>query len=1050
MRFKRARRDLDGSGVVARVEALEARTLLAAFMYGELPMLDGSVLRPAGVGDDGYIWGEYDGGFFLMLGYRETPFDQHGAAGFSGFGLSASPLEGGERIVDVDAAFDNPFDGGDYTLHALVADDAAGTNPALLSLGPAVPARRIELSGLPEVGAPAGSIFGAVRGVATNNRGDVVIERTRTDGGGTVASTWLYRAGVLYYVFDGSPIGINDADTIVSNGPDGHVWTWSSGVGAVDLGEFVATGFSNSFDHALDTSFVFGYDPHDPGQIMLARRPTTYPPGQGPPGSPTVPGPISLHRLGGPAGALSIRPTSFDIAISGSYVDGTGRTRGFTTDFIDFSSGTPTTTFSEINGTILNPPAGFDASDVEYLWSEFGTTTEGVFPNQTHTSENQFYIGRRGPDGAGFLLQNARVGEVYLSDFVSATNHNNSSADRTLDFTVFNVPYGADYQIALIGPGGDDVMVVRGVSDGRLHHVFTDGATALPDGVYTYELRVLVGGVVVHTDDPLTVTIDTVPPVFLSAAPTTASVTYTYDPVTSEEGTENFRFYRIIEDASTPPGLVSSTLFTAEDVLTFRPPASVLGTPITLTVRAQDLAGNFTDQVITFTVSGVAAYFPEGFVGETIDEFLAVVNPNGFDVSYRVNAWYEGTDFTAVVGEGTIAANSRGGVTVSKKETWWQSPVFSGRAYALEIISEAPLITSISHYDFGSATSETFTDRLSTSWILPAGRVGPLVRDFLVWYNPAAESAGVTVEFFAEDGTLLRTSSTLTGPYRRGGLDVDAMGLPEGAYTAVITADRAIVASLTQYLTEGHPEGPAAFMALGIPDGGATAAALPLVLAEPTAALRIYNPAGGPAEATMTFTFTDEAGATVTHVMVLGAGLTGTLVVGDVAGLTPGARYAVAYTSDAPVAVVAVQRAHGDLVATPLVDLGAAGERFAFADGFMNHERAGIDVFETVSIYNPSIVDPVEVTVTVRFSDGFTLSTALQVAAARSAFFDLHAWQDLLDQGAEFGRFFYGIEISADAPVLAGMWHFDLTLGGDTPAGGFAVLGGLVAAGPPV
>lgn len=1044
MRLERAHRVLARSGDAACAEALEPRTLLAAFMYTELPMLGGSGLRPAGVGDDGYIWGEYDGGFFLMLGYREAPFDQHDPMGFPGFGLAASPLEAGERIIDADVSLVSRLEGGDYTLNALVADDAAGTNPALLLLGPDVPPRRIELSGLPEFGAPAGSVFGPVRGVATNNDGDVVIERTRTDGAGTVASTWLYREGALHYVFDGSPIGINDADTIVSNGPDGHVWTWSSGVGVVDLGGFVATGFSNTPDHALGDSFVFGYDPLTPGQMMLARRPTAYPPGQGPPGAPTTPGPISLHTVGGPAGAVSVRPTFFDIAISGSYVDGTGRTHGFTTGVLDYTSGAPTTTFSDINGTILNAPAGFDAGDIEYLWSEFGTTTEGVYPDQTHTSENQVYIGRRGPDGAGFLLQNARAGKVYLSDFVSATNHNNSSPQRTLDFTLVGVPYGADYQIALIGPGGEDVMVISGVSDGRGGHVLTDGVTTLPDGVYTYELRVLVGGAVVYTEGPRTVTIDTVPPVFTSTAPTSASMKYAYDPATTDEGTENFGFYRIIEHASTPPGLYASALFSASDLLLFHPPASALGTPITLTVRAEDRAGNFADQVITFTVHGFGAFFPEGFVGETIDEFLAVVNPHEFHVNYRVTAWYEGLDGSTQVGEFSIAPSSRGGMTVSKKETWWQSPVFPGRPYALEIISEAPLITSISHYDFGSATSETFTDRLSTSWILPAGRVGPSVRDFIVWYNPGAESANVTVDFFAADGTLVWTSHVATDAYKRGGLDVDAIGLPEGGYTAVVTADRAIVASLTQYLTGEHPEGPAAFMALGVPDGGATAAALPLVLAEPTAALRIYNPAGGVPEATITLTFTDEAGSAVTHVMTLGAGLAGTLTIGEVAGLAPGARYAVAYTSDAPVAVVAVQRAHEDLVATPLIDLGAAGETFFFADGFMDHERAGIDVFETVSIYNPGAVDPVEVTVTVRFADGFALSTVLQVAAARPVFLDLHGWQDLLDQGADFGRFFYGIEISADAPILAGMWHFDLTLSGETPAGGFAVLGGPV------
>src|SRR5690606_15213667 len=124
------------------------------------------------------------------------------------------------------------------------------------------------------------------------------------------------------------------------------------------------------------------------------------------------------------------------------------------------------------------------------------------------------------------------------------------------------------------------------------------------------------------------------------------------------------------------PGASTTTLYSAGDTFYFRPPASALGTPITVTFRAYDLAGNFADQVVTFTVDGFAAWFPEGFTGENIDEFLALINPHGLDVNYRVNVWYENFTHTTLAGEGAIAANSRGGVVVSTKDNWNAGPVF--------------------------------------------------------------------------------------------------------------------------------------------------------------------------------------------------------------------------------------------------------------------------------------------------------------------------------------------------------------------------------------
>src|SRR5690606_16556224 len=126
-------------------------------------------------------------------------------------------------------------------------------------------------------------------------------------------------------------------------------------------------------------------------------------------------------------------------------------------------------------------------------------------------------------------------------------------------------------------------------------------------------------------------------------------------------------------------------------------------------------------------------YFAEGFSGPGVDEFIPIVNPNGFAVQYQVFAHYETGSLQATpIFTGTIAANSRGGITVYSKSNPGASLVRQNTPYALEIRSTAQLGATLSRYDFDVSVGESFSNETSTTWTFAQVHKNPsLYRDFL-------------------------------------------------------------------------------------------------------------------------------------------------------------------------------------------------------------------------------------------------------------------------------------------------------------------------------
>ncbi|MFN7021229.1 MAG: hypothetical protein ACK4WH_07875, partial [Phycisphaerales bacterium] len=299
-------------------------------------------------------------------------------------------------------------------------------------------------------------------------------------------------------------------------------------------------------------------------------------------------------------------------------------------------------------------------------------------------------------------------------------------------------------------------------------------------------------------------------------------------------------FALVGENAAGFPGVTAAFNFTAVAGQTYY----VLVEPVGVAT------GSYTVEAFAQPVTHYL-YFPEGFAGATIDEFVPIVNPNSFAVDFVVFARYEtGANPGTPIAAGTVPANSRGGVTISTKTG--ESLVQRGRPYALEIQSTGQLGATLSHYDFNVSVGEAFTNVTSTTWTFAqVNKNRNNFRDFVLFYNPFGADTNVTIELFYADGTNVSFTQSL-GALRRGGLNIDADPriTKVGRFGVRVTASSPIVASLSSYnISNSGGDG-----LLGDPDGGSTVGVIPNISS------------GGGVNSTISFLNTNSVPATITVV----------------------------------------------------------------------------------------------------------------------------------------------------------------------------------------
>ena len=466
---------------------------------------------------------------------------------------------------------------------------------------------------------------------------------------------------------------------------------------------------------------------------------------------------------------------------------------------------------------------------------------------------------------------------------------------------------------------------------------------------------------------------------------------------------------------------------------------------------------------------GVAAFYtyrvfyPEGFAGGTINEFLPLDNPGSTTVNYQVIARAETRDTLPspaadfwyrdkVISTGSILANRRAGITISQFQNAAANLVpRQGKPYGMEVWATGPVGAVLSHYDFGSSTIEAFTRTTSATWTLPDIQRGASINDFVVWQNTTDVAATVTLTFYLESGAAPITVMATTEAFRRGGLAIaNVSQLVDGNYSVQITSNQPLVAAVTHYKTTGADKGGAT--QLGITGMGFGRGVLPLAnngatgsgIADTISVLNT-NPAG--AFVTLIARFADgSADFTITPGgLVVMPMSRSSFTMPDVAALR-GKSFSLLYSSGSANVFLSTRHVeHGD-VATNAFAYSAATHH-DFSEGFTNAGRAGVDLFEQVAVFNPNgtffgASQPQAANVTIRFlfTDGFVLAQDFVIASDGNLILDLTTFAPLLAQNAN-NRYFYSMDVSSDVPVVAMMRHYDTSLGGVQPSGGDSSIG---------
>lgn len=421
-------------------------------------------------------------------------------------------------------------------------------------------------------------------------------------------------------------------------------------------------------------------------------------------------------------------------------------------------------------------------------------------------------------------------------------------------------------------------------------------------------------------------------------------------------------------------------------------------------------------------------FFPEGYASPNIDQFVPIVNDNDGPVEYSIYARYEtGDQRLTPIATGTIAARSRGGVTItSRSQPASASLVDFNRPYALEIFSTRQVSANLSHYDFGASVGEAFTNVASQTWsFAEAHRDRSIYRDFLLFYNPAeAGTATVTISLFYTNGQVTTFTQNLEGR-RRGGVnfDQDTRLTADGTFGILVTSTIPIVSSLTSFnLVTSGGEG-----VLGDSTGGAVRGAV---------SQGVQTSSG--INSNLALLNTNETAVNVTITANYGRvdlpNLVRTITIPartafaqslEAFGLLNAQTAGITYVSSAPVTfqVTQYQQGDGDAATTAT----SAAKAWYFADLFINPVSAGTTYREQLGVYNPSGV-AAPVTLTFFFADGSaSLSRTINVPANGFNFYQLDQDPFIL---ARTGATAYSLRVSSSTSIVAAATHYDLFLNG--------------------
>lgn len=420
-------------------------------------------------------------------------------------------------------------------------------------------------------------------------------------------------------------------------------------------------------------------------------------------------------------------------------------------------------------------------------------------------------------------------------------------------------------------------------------------------------------------------------------------------------------------------------------------------------------------------------FYPEGWRNDTtINEYVPMVNPNDFDVTFRVIARYEVGERDAIIAEGVIPANSRGGITISEYWNPGQSLVRLNEGYALEIQASDYIGATLSHYDSftgnpstGAAVGEAFTNQTSDEWFF--ADITNTSADFILFYNPFDQPLPLQVTFYDEQGGE-HTIDWNVEPLRRSGLAMsnEALGLPANSHFGVFirsTGGQEFVASASSYSFTSE---------IGYSNLGQRLG----VTVFPTVEFRdstdndliLFNPGESEINVTVQSIYMGSAqGPTeVTYVVAARSRM-----VIDLDDERPqDAEGVTLRVTGGYVQVISVDETRGDSLQASAASSSAT--RWTFGDGFLDTNTAGTVGFETLGLYNPRATAQ-DVTIRFLFTDGTSAQRVVNLAAGAATRIELDQ-EDLILNHAQLN--FYSIEVTSADPIIAAMVHWDLFQGG--------------------
>ncbi|MFG0243685.1 MAG: hypothetical protein ACF8R9_12940 [Phycisphaerales bacterium JB054] len=437
-----------------------------------------------------------------------------------------------------------------------------------------------------------------------------------------------------------------------------------------------------------------------------------------------------------------------------------------------------------------------------------------------------------------------------------------------------------------------------------------------------------------------------------------------------------------------------------------------------LTVIVESGGGEIGDYALEIDASPALYryYYPAGYSTPTIEEFVPMVNPNDFDVSYSIFAHYETGEKTDLLGSGTIKANSRGGITVTSARIPGSSLTRQFVPYAFEVVASGPIGANLGHYDFGATTGEAFTETLSTRWEFAELERSEEIRDFVVFFNPNPDATTLHFTLLDERGVMHRFERTLEGG-RRGGINVDTDNeIPgEGLYALWIDSDDPIVAAQTTYdIARQRGDGN-----LGQPSAGSVAGAFAGVVNSTETESRI--------------TFLNSSGDSA-RLRITGSGLTAPVAFDVPArsrvsvtpaelGLRPGGESSLVYTASAPVTARVIQFRHGD--GDALMSATQFGRSYLVGAAWVDPRARGTYI-ERLELLNPNAI-ATDIEITFLFTDGTSAAATVRLGAegARTIAIDEH--EILVRRG---GPTAFSLRVESSLPIAASFSHYDLFLQG--------------------